>query len=85
MKRGRPNSRVLIQESVIDALKSLSTPITISALTEIISGKFNKPVSWNTIQKYVLELVEMDKIQPTPLPHSKIEGKNGLTVYQLKR
>ena len=85
MKRGRPNSRFLMHEAIVDALKSFSTQLTISALVGVISGKFNRNVSWNTVQKYALELVEMDKIQPVSLPHSKIEGRNGLTVYQLKK
>jgi hypothetical protein len=54
-------------------------------LAKVISGKLNKTVSWNTIQKYLDELVKIDKVQPIPLPHSKIEGKNGLIVYQLKK
>jgi hypothetical protein len=59
--------------------------MTISALAKIISGKLNTRISWNTIQKYLDELVQMNKIQPMPLPHSKIDGKTGLTVYQLKK
>jgi len=85
MKRGRPNSRFEIQKSIIETLESFPTPLTVSALAKLISVKSNKTISWNTIQKYLDELVELDKIQPVVLPHSKIDGKNGLTVYQLKK
>lgn len=85
MKRGRPNSRFEIQKSIIKTLETFSTPLTVSALAKTISGEHGKKISWNTIQKYLEELVELDKVQPFALPHSKIEGKNGLTVYQLKK
>jgi len=42
-------------------------------------------VSWNTVQKYLQELVELGKVEAIPTPHSKKEGKEGLTVYMLKR
>jgi hypothetical protein len=85
MKRGRPNVRNLIQSSILETLSSTQFPMTISALAKIISTKHNRSISWNTIEKYLNELTEMNKIQPMPLPHSKIEGKTGLTVYQLKK
>jgi len=85
MKRGRPSKRNQIQTSIIDTLTASQFPMTISALAKIISGKLNTRISWNTIQKYLDELVQMNKIQPMPLPHSKIDGKTGLTVYQLKK
>ena len=85
MKRGRPNVRNLIQGSILETLSSTQFPMTISSLAKIISTKHNRSISWNTIEKYLNELTEMNKIQPMPLPHSKIEGKTGLTVYQLKK
>ena len=84
MKRGRPHIRDIIQTSIIETLSSSSTPLTVSALAKIVSAKLNKTVSWNTVEKYLIELAGADKVRPIPLPHSKIEGKIGLTVYQLK-
>jgi len=85
MKRGRPSIRNLVQTSIIETLSSSQFPMTISALAKIISGKLERRISWNTVQKYLNELIEINKVQPMPLPHSKIEGKTGLTVYQLKK
>lgn len=85
MKRGRPNIRNLMQTSIMETLSSSQFPMTVSALAKITSGKLNRRISWNTVQKYLDELVQTNKIQPMPLPHSKIEGKTGLTVYQLKK
>lgn len=56
-----------------------------SAMARIISDKLGKTVSWNTVQKYLQELVETNKVQAMALPHSKEAGKTGLTVYTLKR
>jgi hypothetical protein len=85
MKRGRPSARNPVQSNILEALSSSQIPLTISALAKIISPKVGRAVSWNTIQKYLYELVQLGKVQPLPLPHSKVEGKTGLTVYQLKK
>ena len=85
MKRGRPSVRSLIQTNILEVLSSSQIPLTVSSLAKMISTKVGRVVSWNTVQKYLDELVQLGKIQPMPLPHSKIEGKTGLTVYQLKK
>lgn len=85
MKRGRPNIRQIIQSSLMTILSTSQTPLTISSLTRFVSKEINKNVSWNTVQKYLQELVEVDKVKPIMLPHSKLENKNGLTVYILKK
>lgn len=85
MKRGRPNERGLIQTSILEVLSSTQMPLTVSSLAKTISPKVGRTVSWNTVQKYLDELVQIGKVQLIPLPHSKIEGKTGLTVYQLKK
>lgn len=85
MKRGRPSVRNLIQTNIIEVLSSSQIPLTVSSLAKMISPRVGRTVSWNTVQKYLDELIQLGKIQPMPLPHSKIEGKTGLTVYQLKK
>ncbi|MDI6798445.1 MAG: hypothetical protein QMD12_00365 [Candidatus Aenigmarchaeota archaeon] len=85
MKRGRPSERGAIQTSILEVLSSTQIPLTISSLAKMISQKVGRTVSWNTVRKYLDELVQIGKVQPLRLPHSKIEGKNGLTVYQLKK
>jgi len=85
MKRGRPNTRNIVQTNLLEILSLSQVPLTISSLAKMISPKIGRTVSWNTVQKYLDELVQMDKIQPMSLPHSKIEGKTGLVVYQLKK
>ena len=84
-KRGRPNIRNKIQAIIIDVLSSDSRPVTISLMRKKISMVTGRQVSWNTIEKYTNELVQVDKIQKIALEHSKIEGKEGLTVYILKK
>lgn len=85
MKRGRPNIRRQIQQQILETLSIFETPITVSALSKEISKTNEREISWNTINKYVQELVEAGKIQPIQLPHSKDSGKNGLVVYTLKK
>lgn len=85
MKRGRPNIRHTVQKEIIDILSQFNTPITISLISKKISKTTDKRISWNTVQKYLQELVESGKIQAIQLPHSKQEAKDGLVVYTLKR
>jgi predicted Zn-ribbon and HTH transcriptional regulator len=85
MKRGRPNMRKLVQENLLSILTNSKTPLTISSLTRFLSNNLNKQVSWNTVQKYLHELIEANQVQAITLPHSKEDGKEGLTVYTLKK
>jgi len=85
MKRGRPSKRNEIQNIVMDILTASSNPQTVSSLRKAASLKVGKAVSWNTIKKYLKELVQMNKVQPITVPHSKDMTKNGLTLYILKK
>jgi len=85
MKRGRPNKRSSIHALLLETLGTTNSPMTISAMARIVSEKTKEKVSWNTVQKYLQELVETNKVQAVALPHSKEAGKTGLTVYTLKR
>jgi len=85
MKRGRPTVRIEVQREIIEVLSSKNVPMTTSSIANAISKKLGKKVSWNTIEKYINELVAMDKVSPIVLPHSKLEGKDGLTVYTIKK
>lgn len=85
MKRGRPTARMDMHREIVEALSSMNTPMTTSGISRIITKKLNRRVSWNTIEKYVSELVAMERVTPITLPHSKEAGKTGLTVYALKR
>jgi len=84
-KRGRPTKRNLIQTSIVDALMTYNTPANSSAIRRDISKKLGQNVSWNTIQKYLDELIQIEKVQRVTTPHSKIEGKDGLILYQIKK
>lgn len=83
--RGRPNIRRVIKELIMDIIGKTDSPITTSLMTRVISQQLKKKISWNTVQKYIDELVEADKITPIKLPHSKKENKEGLTLYTLKK
>lgn len=85
MKRGRPSIRTVVIDALLQIFKDSQVPMTISLLARLASEKTNRTLSWNTIQKYLAELAAADKVQAIALPHSKEEGKKGLTVYILKR
>jgi len=85
MKRGRPSKRTKIKEVLLAVMKEINAPLTISSMTNMVSGRLGEAISWNTVRKYVQEMVETNAIEVIRLPHSKEEGKDGLTVYMLKR
>jgi len=85
MKRGRPSIRIIVHEALLSILNESHVPMTISLLARLASQRTGRTLSWNTVQKYLTELAAADKIQTITLPHSKEEGKKGLTVYTLKR
>ena len=85
MKRGRPSKRKIIQKMVLEVLEESKLPLTILTITKKVSKKMGKKVSWNTVAKYTKELVEVGKVKPIVLPHSKKEGKQGLTIYTVSK
>ena len=85
MKRGRPSLRNQLKPEILKILEEAKVPLTINSIRKKLSQKLNRRISWNTIRKYLLELVEFDQIQVVKTPHSKIENKEGLTLYTLKK
>ena len=85
MKRGRLPLRKVIYSGILNILTETSSPLTTFFIAKTISQRINQKVSWNTVKKYIQELVESGKIQAIQLPHSKIENKTGLVVYTLKK
>lgn len=85
MKRGRPSVRGEVRSNLLKSLSSSEVPCTTSSLANQVSKCMGRKISWNTVQKYLQELVEANKVQPISFSHSKIKGKDGLTVYILKK
>jgi|YelNatPaOPRAMG01_1025707.scaffolds.fasta_scaffold01259_33 hypothetical protein len=85
MKRGRPNIRNKIQPKILEILSKSNFPMNVSTICNYLSSEMKKPVNWNTVKKYLDELVKLDKVQAIPLPHSKEENKTGLIVYSIKK
>ncbi len=84
MKRGRPSKRREITGEILYILKEHGLPMTVSSLCSAIWKRTGTRPSWNTVQKYLHEMVETNKINPIVLSHSKERGKDGLVVYTLK-
>lgn len=85
MKRGRKSQKEEIENQIIDILSNTQTPLTTSSIKMLISRKFDKNFSWNSIQKYLNELVKDNQVSFISLPHSKIKDRTGITVYMLKK
>ena len=85
MKRGRPSKRTNVHSAILKTLEGSPIPLTTSALGRLVSEQLGAQISWNTIQKYVRELVETNRVRAIPLLHSKRSGETGLVVYTVKK
>ena len=85
MKRGRPNVRYNITSAIMDILGKTETPVTTSSLKKFLLEQLKQDFSWNTVQKYLNEMLQTNQITSIDLPHTKIPNKTGLTVYTLKK
>jgi predicted transcriptional regulator len=85
MKRGRRSIRDDVISQILDILSNTQTPLTTSSIRMLISNRFDKNLSWNTVRKYLNELVKSNQISSISLPHSKIKDKTGLVLYILKK
>lgn len=85
MKKGRPTKRFLIYKLIEEYFRENPYPSNINKITAYISQKSGKKISWNTVKKYLEELVRLDKINKINLPHSKNKEKKGLTLYSYEK
>ena len=85
MKRGRPAKRQSIKNAILGILEKSTVPMTTSAMSRIMQEDLKIHASWNTIQKYVRELVETNQIKTISLPHSKKAGETGLVLYTINK
>ena len=76
--------RELISPLILEILSD-NLPRSINSINDEVSKRLDRKVSWNTVQKYLQELIETNKVAALATPHSKIEGKEGVTVYTLKK
>ncbi|MCD6482984.1 MAG: hypothetical protein J7K83_01805 [Candidatus Aenigmarchaeota archaeon] len=84
MKRGRPSLRHYIINYILECLSQTQTPVNVSYIKKYVDSKMERNVSWNTIKKYLNELMLLDKVKKIKLPHSKEKDKEGLTLYTLR-
>jgi len=85
MKRGRRSLKSQVESQILDILSNTNTPLTPSSIKKLILNRFDKNLSWNTVQKYLDELMKRGEVSSIQLPHSKIKGRAGLRVYILKK
>jgi repressor of nif and glnA expression len=85
MKRGRPSLRNQLKPEILKILEESQVPLTINSICKKLSERLNRKISWNTIRKYLFELMEFEQVQVIKTIHSKEKNKNGLTLYTIKK
>ncbi|MEM0480875.1 MAG: hypothetical protein QXQ14_01680, partial [Candidatus Aenigmatarchaeota archaeon] len=71
-------------EIILEYFEKNKVPSNVDKIRRYVSQKLNQEVSWNTVKKYLEELVKLDKLKKIILPHSKEKDKEGLTLYEPK-
>ncbi|MEM5828046.1 MAG: hypothetical protein QW197_00880 [Candidatus Aenigmatarchaeota archaeon] len=84
MKRGRPSIRFEIYSLIEEYFSLHPYPSNVRKITAFISERLKKNVSWNTVRKYLEELVKLDRVKKMETPHSKKPNEKGLTLYYLE-
>ncbi len=84
MKKGRPSKRYEVYNLIFDFFSKNAYPANVKRITDYINSVSNLNLSWNTVKKYLEELVKLDKLKKIKLEHSKEKGKEGLTLYAPK-
>ena len=85
MKRGRPSKRYIIYEKILEYFEKNQIPANVERIREYISKELNENISWNTVKKYLEELVRLDKLRKIKLPHSKDKNKEGIILFEKKK
>jgi len=84
MKRGRPSKRYEIYALIEEYFSTNPYPSNVKKISEFISQRVGKTISWNTVKKYLEELVRIDKVKRIQTHHSKIPEKTGITLYYME-
>jgi len=84
MKRGRPSKRYEIYALIEEYFLNNPYPSNVRRISEFVSQRIGKPISWNTVKKYLEELVRIDKLKKIRTQHSKNPEKEGITLYYME-
>ena len=79
MKRGRPAMREQFRREILTVLAENHYPVTVTAVRRFVDTYRGRTSGWDTIQKYLEELVSERLVlrQPLPVRH----GRKPLVVY----
>ena len=83
MKHGRPAMREHFRHEILEALQQLPYPVTVSTIRHLVEARSAQRSGWDTIQKYLEELVAERLVLRQPLPTQP--GRKPLVVYLGRR
>ena len=83
MKRGRPAMREEFRRQILMVLGKTPYPITVTNVRRLVEARRTHPCGWDTIQKYLQELVAERLVLREPLPPQP--KRKPLVLYRGRR
>ncbi len=74
-KRG-PKPKTELKEEILRILRETERPLNIYSIQKKLQDRKPEGPSWNTVHKYIQELVSNDKIE-------EVKVTDGSTIYQV--
>ena len=79
MRQGRPAMREEFRRDILDVLAAYPYPVTIRTVKGLLDRRRARPCGWDTVQKYLQELVAERLVLRQALPTGR--GHRPLVVY----
>jgi len=79
MKTGRPAMRRQFREHILNALSDHEYPATVTGLKRRVESQCGRPCGWDTVRKYLDELVAERLVMRQALPAEP--GRKPLELY----
>ena len=79
MKRGRPSAASDVRRDILGALAGYQYPVTASTVKRLVDRRRVHPCGWDTVRKYLDELVAERLVLSQALPADR--GCKPLVVY----
>ena len=83
MRTGRPAMRAQFKDDILAVLAERPYPATVSSVKRYLDGRRARPCGWDTVRKYLDELVSERLVLRQALPAEP--GHKGLVVFMARR
>ena len=81
---GRKPLKIAVETTIMDVLEQMDFPVSCNILKREVGKRMDRDIHFDTVKKYVEDLVKKNLIFKKQLPPAKKEHKKGATLYSKK-